>query len=75
MQEAQGTWVRSLGSEDPLEEEIATHSSFLPGKLHGKRSLVGYSPWGRKDSDMTEQLSTQIGSQEWKRAKVLPIDP
>ena len=31
---------------------------FLPGKLHGQRSLVGYSPWGRKESDKTEQLST-----------------
>ena len=28
----------------------------LPGKFHGWRSLVGYSPWGRKESDMTEQL-------------------
>ena len=32
---------------------------FLPGKSHGQRSLVGYSPWGWKDSDMTKQLSTQ----------------
>ena len=29
---------------------------FLPGKFHGRRSLVGYSPWGRKESDTTEQL-------------------
>ena len=29
---------------------------FLPGKSHGWRSLVGYSPWGHKESDMTEQL-------------------
>ena len=29
---------------------------FLPGKFHGLRSLVGYSPWGRKESDMTERL-------------------
>ena len=29
---------------------------FLPGESHGQRSLVGYSPWGRKGSDMTEQL-------------------
>ena len=29
---------------------------FLPGKFHGRRSLVGYSPWGRKESDMTERL-------------------
>ena len=27
---------------------------FLPGKSHGQRSLVGYSPWGHKESDMTE---------------------
>ena len=26
----------------------------LPGKSHGRRSLVGYSPWGRKESDTTE---------------------
>ena len=30
---------------------------FLPGKSHGQRSLVGYSPWGHKESDTTEQLS------------------
>ena len=27
---------------------------FLPGESHGQRSLVGYGPWGRKESDMTE---------------------
>ena len=31
---------------------------FLPGESHGHRSLAGYSPWGRKEWDMTEQLST-----------------
>ena len=30
---------------------------FLPGKPHGKRSLVGYSPWGCKESDMTKRLT------------------
>ena len=40
------TQVRSLGREDPLEKEMATHSSTLPGKSHGWRSLVGCSPWG-----------------------------
>ena len=30
---------------------------FLPGESHGQRSLVGYSPWGRTESDMTEQPS------------------
>ena len=35
-------------------------SVFLPGKFHGQRSLVGYSPWGRKKADTTEWLSTHI---------------
>ena len=41
---------RSLGegNGDPLPV-------FLPGELHGQKSLVGYSPWGRKEPDMTEQ--------------------
>ena len=30
---------------------------FLPGKSHGQRSVVGYSPWGHKESDPTEQLT------------------
>ena len=34
-------------------------SVFLPGKFHGQRSLVVYSPWGCKDMDMTEQLTFQ----------------
>ena len=46
------TWVRSLSREDSLEKEMATHSSIL----HGRRSLVGYSPWGCKELDTTERL-------------------
>ena len=42
------TWVRSLGQQDPLENEIQPTSVFLPGKSHGQRSLAGYSLWGRK---------------------------
>ena len=49
------TWVRSLGWEDPLEEGMATHSEYsCLENPHGQRSLVGYSPWGRKKLDMTE---------------------
>ena len=44
----QETWVQSLGQEDPLEKEMATTPVFLPGKYHGQRSLVGYSPRGCK---------------------------
>ena len=37
-----------------LEKKMATHSSILqPGKLHGQRSLVGYSLWAHKELDMT----------------------
>ena len=55
------TWVQSLGREEPLEEGMATHSSIQYSCLenpHGQRSLVGYSPWDCKESDMTESLST-----------------
>ena len=48
-------WVRSQGWEDPPEESRATHSSILPREPHGQRSLAGYSPQGRKESDMTEE--------------------
>ena len=48
------TWVQSLGLEDPLEKEMATHSSILAWTIPWKEELVGYSPWGRKESDMAE---------------------
>ena len=47
----------TLGQEDPLEKGVATHSSVLAWTIHGQRSLVGYLPWGHKESDMTEQLT------------------
>ena len=48
------TRVRSLGGKDHLEGEMAAHSVFLPGESHGQRSLADCSPWGRKESDVTE---------------------
>ena len=42
----QETWVKSLGWKDPLEKEQQPTPVFLPGKPHGQRNLVGYSPWG-----------------------------
>ena len=56
----QETWVQSLGQEDTLEKEMATHSSTLAWKSHGQRSLVDYSPWDHKESDTTEQLHFKI---------------
>ena len=55
MQEMQ---VRSLGLEDPLEEEMATPSSVLAWEIPRTEGPGGlYSPWGYKESDMTQQLS------------------
>ena len=49
------TWVQSLGWEDPLEKEMATHSSTLAWKIP-QRDESGrlHSPWGHEKSDMTE---------------------
>ena len=52
----QETQVQSLGREDPLEKEMATHSSILAWRIPWTESLVGYSPRGRKESDTTEQF-------------------
>ena len=57
MQEIQ---VQSLGWEDPLEKKWQPTPVSLPGKSHGWRSLVGYSPWGHKELDTTEQLHFHI---------------
>ena len=45
-------WVGKI----PLEEGMQPIPVFLPGESHEQRSLVGYSPWGRKESDKTERL-------------------
>ena len=50
------TWVRPLGWEDPLEKEMAVHSSTVAWKIPWTEKPVGYSPWGRKESDTTERL-------------------
>ena len=48
------TRVRFLGREDPLEKDWQSTPALLPGKSHGRRSLIGYSPWGHKELDTTE---------------------
>ena len=50
------TWVQSLGREDSLEKEMQHTPVFLPGESHGQRSLVGYSPRGRRVRHDTERL-------------------
>ena len=48
--------VRSLGWEDPLKKN-ATHSSTLAWRIPWTEDLKGYSPWGHKESDTTEQVT------------------
>ena len=59
MQEAK---VPSLGWENPPGEGNGNPLQYLPGKSHGQRSMAGYSPWGYKELDMTEQLTHTLGS-------------
>ena len=49
--------VRSLGWEDPLEKGMATHSSILAWRTPWIGEPGGYTPWGHKESDTTEQLT------------------
>ena len=63
MQERQETWVTSLGWDEPLKRTCQPTPVFLPGKSHGQRSLVGYSPRGYKELDTTKHaLSWAFGS-------------
>ena len=50
------TWIRSLGREDPLEKEMATHSSILAWRTLRTEELGGLQSTGHKESDTTEQL-------------------
>ena len=43
--------------EDPLEKRMAPHSSILAWRIPWTESLAGHSPWGRKESDITEDIS------------------
>ena len=50
------TWVWSLGQEDSLEKEMATHSSILAWRIPWMEELGGLQSTGRKESDTTEWL-------------------
>ena len=58
MQEDPGfdPWVGTL----PWRREWQPTPVFLPGEFHGQRSVVGYCPWGHKESDMTEHAGTVL---------------
>ena len=56
----QETQFQPLGPEDPLEKRMVPTPGFLPGEFHGQRSLVGYHPWGRRESDTVERLTLSL---------------
>ena len=58
MQELQEILVQFLGQEDPWRRAWQPTLVFLPGEFQGQRSLVGSSPWGHKELDMTEVTNT-----------------
>ena len=62
-------WIRKIFWRRKWQSTPA----FLPGKSHGQRSLVGYSPWGHKESDTTEQLSMSSNTVWWKGHLKTPL--
>ena len=56
----------SPGLEKPLEKEVAPTPVFLPGETHGQKSLVGYSPWGCKELDTTEQVRMHACTHQYR---------
>ena len=57
-------WVRSLGQEDSLEGEMATHSSILAKEIPWTKEPGRLQPMGSQESDTTEQISTHTAHKE-----------
>ena len=68
MQEMRG---QPLGWEDPLEEDMAAHSSIPAWRLHGQGNLAGYSPWGRSQTRLSDRACTAPQAR-WGLAGHLP---
>ena len=62
-------WVRKIPWRRP--QQLTPIS--LRGEFHGQRSLAGYSPWGCREMEMTEELPHFIRPQDWKRSVFIPI--
>ena len=72
---------KNLSTEDPVsisgsgrfpgEREWLPTPAFLPGKLDGQRSLLGYSPWGCKESDMSDYARAHTHTRKVKSNTVL----
>ena len=65
----QKMWVRSLGQEDPLEEEMAKHSSILAWEIPWTEEPGGLQTWGCKESDLTEQQQLLVVEEGRSREK------
>ena len=65
-------WVQFLGQEDPLELEMATHSSILAWRIPWQRALEDYSPWGDKESYLIEWF-THTHTVDWNTEILLNI--
>ena len=63
VQQMQETWFHPWVGKIPWRREWQPTRVFLPRELHGQRSLVGYSPWGRKESDPAKRFS--LGLPRW----------
>ena len=73
----QEMWVQSLDQQDPLEEEMAAHSSILTWEIHGQRRLAGYSPWCHRVLSKWTLcwLQEKRGGLESKACSALPPRP
>ena len=71
----QETWVQFLGQKDPLEKEMATHSSTLAWRTPWTEKPGRLQSMGSQESDMTEWLSTVETESRWNQGTVLPEVP
>ena len=62
----QETQVQSVGEEDPLEKEMATHSSILSWKVPWTGEPAGCSPWGHTEWDTTKRVNHRHGRFSWR---------
>ena len=75
MQETPETQVQSLDQKIFWSRKWQPTPVVLPGKFHGQRNLVGYSPWGRKESDTAEYTGNKelMGSKAIEAEKIIHL--
>ena len=61
------TQIQSLGRKDPLEKEMAIHSSIPAWKIPWTEEPIGYSPWGRKELDTTKRFHFSRSSKRCRK--------